>query len=116
MSFPASSAIQSNCVDETGQGLIQGAVTAVRGIGIGLGPIIFSILFSFFQNSWKSNLQSTDLRCMPFVTATVLATASFVASLFIEIPESPICLFLELKQQDNDNEHVLKQDKILLVN
>ncbi|XP_031426943.1 hippocampus abundant transcript-like protein 1 [Clupea harengus] len=49
ISFPAVSALVSNCTDPAQQGAVQGMVTGIRGLCNGLGPAFFGLIFFLFN-------------------------------------------------------------------
>lgn len=70
LAFPAITALKSNALAADEQGAIQGALSAVRSIGAGLGPMLFNELQARTQSS------AALIQAAPFWVAAVMGIAA----------------------------------------
>jgi signal transduction histidine kinase len=73
--FPALTALKSNSVANDEQGLINGALSGVRSLGQGLGPLAF--------NSVLTATQDTRWQSAPFIMGALAAASAIIGALAI---------------------------------
>jgi MFS family permease len=83
MSFPATGSLLSMYVPKDEMGLAQGALSGVRSLSLGVGPLIFSMVFAYFS---RDELEEKH-PAAPFALSFVLSMISFFIGL--RIPDSP---------------------------
>jgi len=83
MSYPATGSLVSNYVQPSEMGLAQGALSGVRALSLGVGPLIFALLFS------ASTMEGAAFQfpAAPFVLSAILTAISFIIA--NRIPDSP---------------------------
>jgi hypothetical protein len=84
LGYPTASALISRLCKPHEKGLAQGALSGVRGLTSGLGPLVFSGTFSFFTSKYAP----FDFPQAPFIVAAVLLAVSFVFALRLPAGES----------------------------
>ncbi|KAM6329513.1 hippocampus abundant transcript-like protein 1 isoform 1-T1 [Alca torda] len=103
ITFPAVSALVSQNAESDQQGVVQGIITGIRGLGNGLGPALYGFIFFLFhvelnelppdQTSEKKAMQDrSDERSIvpgpPFLVGACIVLLAFLVALFI--PEHSI--------------------------
>uniref|UniRef100_A0A3Q1HM49 Major facilitator superfamily (MFS) profile domain-containing protein n=1 Tax=Anabas testudineus TaxID=64144 RepID=A0A3Q1HM49_ANATE len=106
ITFPAVSALVSQCADSDKQGVVQGMITGIRGLCNGLGPALYGFIFFLFnveldtmepiQSDYNIDplpLHSPTERALipgpPFLLGACTVVVAFLVALFI--PEKPSC-------------------------
>lgn len=113
--FPAISSIKSNAVGADEQGLIQGSLYGVRSLGGGIGPLLFTGLFSLF--TWDDF--PVYYPAAPYVLGAIIAIFTFVIGWRISDSVDPEekQKFLtqqaeEKQQQQQISEHSINTNKL----
>jgi DHA1 family tetracycline resistance protein-like MFS transporter len=79
MSYPATSSLLSIHSPSSEQGLSQGALSGIRSLALGVGPLLFALVFAFFtrhdavqQRPWVPFILAAALTAMSLVVASKL--------------------------------------------
>jgi DHA1 family tetracycline resistance protein-like MFS transporter len=90
LSYPATGSLLSMFVAKQEMGLAQGALSGIRSLSLGVGPLIFAVLFSLFT---REGISYTYPQA-PFVLAALLTLISFFIAIRIPDPRSKDTMLL----------------------
>jgi len=92
-SFPTISSIKSNNVEETEQGLVQGAVYAVKSLAAAVGPTLFTLIY-------RATEDSRATRGTMWYAGVVLYAISVVFTTFLPKEEADCCYSKAVGKQE----------------
>ena len=76
MSYPATSSLLSIHSPSSEQGLSQGALSGIRSLALGVGPLLFALVFAFFTRDDAEHQRPW----VPFILAAALTSMSLVVA------------------------------------
>jgi DHA1 family tetracycline resistance protein-like MFS transporter len=104
LSFPAITALKSNALGADEQGAIQGALSAVRSVGGGVGPLMF--------NQLMSATQGTAWDAIPFYLGAVMC--AMAVAIGVTVKEANHVPAEELKAEAHAGEKDAPEERLML--